>query len=73
VRAEALYGQACLYAIQEDGALAAAFLRGAGDTAGENTYAFVNRAILDEDFESVRARPELQALLVREEGTGRAR
>jgi hypothetical protein len=59
-KAEALYGIACLYALDNNGAMAAKYLRAAGDVAGENTADYRNRAALDADLDPVRGDEEFQ-------------
>jgi hypothetical protein len=60
--AEGWYGGACIWAMGKDASQAAAHLHQATEEAGENTRAYVNRSILDEDFDSVRADPEFESV-----------
>jgi hypothetical protein len=52
----------CLAAIDNDASLAATYLRLASDSAGEHTRAYLNRSLLDEDFDSVRKHPDFEYL-----------
>jgi hypothetical protein len=60
-KAEGLYGIACLYALDSNGAMAANYLRAAGEAAGENTADYRNRASLDADLDPVRGDKEFQS------------
>ena len=62
LRAEAAYGYACLRAIKDDADAASKQLLEAQRMAGENTCGYLNRALLDKDFNTVRSRPEFEAL-----------
>ena len=62
LKAESAYGYACLSAIGDNGAGAARHLLAAQRMAGENTRAYLNRALLDKDFNAVREHPEFAAL-----------
>jgi tetratricopeptide (TPR) repeat protein len=55
LQAEAWYGRACVYAVQNDADMAVSCLVSASDAAGEGTVQYLNRALLNPDFDAVRA------------------
>jgi hypothetical protein len=60
--AESAYGLACLAAIRKDAREAVRLLKEADLSTGEQTSAYRNRAVLDEDFDGVRLTPEFVQL-----------
>jgi hypothetical protein len=56
--AESAYGLACLAAILGNVEEAVRLLAKADEVAGEGTFAYRNRAVLDKDFDGVRLAPE---------------
>lgn len=63
LQAEGYYGLACFHAMNNEAVMAATNLMRAGEVAGENTFAFVNRAKLDEDFDKIRSDPSFATLV----------
>jgi hypothetical protein len=57
-RAESAYGLACLAAILGNVEEAVRLLEKADELAGEGTFAYRNRAVLDKDFDGVRLAPD---------------
>lgn len=67
LQAEAWYGRACAYAVQSNAVMAASCVTSAGNAAGEASLRYLNRAVLDEDFDAIRAEWAFQSMLMEAE------